>query len=105
HLAPTEGRAGRRELLAGGAIVLLGMERAVLAHRVLEEEIEHRPGGVSHLAVAVRDRRCARLAVLADRRLGLPEEGRAIGGLDRLQFRGKGMRLPVEEVAASPHAV
>ena len=49
QLPPAEGRPRRGELLADRAIVLFGVQRAVFAHGVLQQQIEDRSRGVPQL--------------------------------------------------------
>ena len=52
ELPPAEGRAGGGELLGDGPVVLLGVQGAVLADRVLQQQVEDRTGFQPELAVA-----------------------------------------------------
>ena len=63
---PAEGRARRGEFLPDRVGILLGMERAVLAHGRLQHQGEHRRGVMAQGAVAVHERGCDLLLVGPD---------------------------------------
>src|SRR5262249_3914918 len=55
ELAPAEGGSGGGELLGDSSVVLLGVQGAVLADGVAEQEAEDGPGGLVQRADAVDD--------------------------------------------------
>src|SRR5688572_23478061 len=67
ELAPPERRARGGEFLAARAVVLLGVEGAVLAGGVAEHQVQHAAGVVAELAVLVDDRAGAGLEIAANR--------------------------------------
>ena len=71
QVSPAEGRPRGREFLGHRSIVLLGVQRAVLADREIQQQVEHRPGGVAKFAIAMNQSAGAGLIVAADRRIGL----------------------------------
>ena len=66
-----------------GAVVLLGVQGAVLADGVAEQQVEHGPGGAAQLAVTVNQGTGAGLVVGLDGGLRLREQG---VGLDAATF-------------------
>ena len=93
QLSPAEGRAGRGELLGHGAVVLLGVQGAVLADGVAEQQVEDGPGRAAELAVAVDQGAGAGLVVRLDRGLGLGEQGVGLDVADLLAVLGERVRL------------
>jgi len=73
-LPPAERGADRSEFLAHGAVVYLGMECAILADGVFEQQVEHRASGLIERSIAVYESARAGLIVGLDRGLGLVEQ-------------------------------
>src|SRR5687768_8135270 len=76
ELAPAEGLAGALEFLGDGAVVFFGVEGAVFAYGVLQQQVEDGAGGVLELAVAVGDGGGPGLEVALDGGFELLEERR-----------------------------
>src|SRR6266702_7229008 len=66
-----ESGAGGGEFFGDGAVIFFGVQRAILAHGVAQEQIEHRTRGMAEFAVAVHDGCGAGREVLADGIVGL----------------------------------
>ena len=96
ELAPAEGRPSRGELLGHGAVVLLGMQGAVLADGVAKQQVEDRTGRAVEHAVAVDQGTGAGLVVRLDGGLGLGEQVVGLDGADLLVVLGERIRLRVE---------
>src|SRR5262249_18766581 len=90
QLSPAKRGARLRELLRDCPVVLLGVQPPVLADRVAQEEVEHRPRGVAQLAIALDQGAGAKLVVLADRPVQVPEQDRGLRGLHALEVLGQG---------------
>ena len=88
QLSPAEGSPRHRELLGHGAVVLLGVQRPVLADAVAQQQVENRPLRQLQLAVAVDQRRRPRLVLGLDGGLDLLEQRVAVLGRDLLQLLG-----------------
>ena len=95
-MPPAEGRAGGGELLGDGAVVLLGVQGAVLADGVAEQQVEHRPGRAAELAVAIDEGAGAGLVVGLDGGLGLGEQRVGRDVADLLAVLGQGVGLGVQ---------
>src|SRR5262249_25416809 len=101
QLSPAERGTRLGEFLADRAIVLLGVQPAVLADRVAQEQVEHRSRGVAQRAVALDQGAGAELVILADCPVQVPEQGSGLRGLHALQVLGQGEGAPlVAPVAA-----
>src|SRR6266571_7448830 len=102
---PAEGGPGGGEFFGDGAVILFGVQRAVLAHGVAQEQIEHRTRGMAELTVPMHDGRGAGLEVLADGIVGFAQERVRVGGFDLLDVELDRERVPVQKIAAARRAV
>ena len=105
QLTPAEGGARGGEFFGHGAVVFLGVERAVFAHGVAQQQVEHRTRGVAEFAVAAHDGRGVGLEVLADGFIGFAQERVGLGGFDLVEMPLHRQRRPVQEIAAARGAV
>ena len=70
------------EFLGDGSIILFGVERAIFADGVAQQEIENGTRVVAQFAVTMHDRGSVSLEILADRVVGFAEQRRGLGGFD-----------------------
>ena len=77
-----------------GAVVLLGVQRAVFADGVAQQQVEHRPRRLTQLAVAMDDGAGAGLQVAADRVLGLAQQRVGLGRFDLLADAARAAAAP-----------
>ena len=104
-VAPAKRGAGRSELFAHGAVEFLGVERAVFADRVAEQEIEERAWRVAEFAVAMDNAADSALEVRANRLVGLAQECLGIRALDFVDMARHGQRLPIREITTALGAI
>src|SRR5262249_32081005 len=79
ELPPAEGRTRPAEFLADGVVILFGVQRAILADGVFQQQREHRLGIVAERAVAVHQRRGDLLLVRPDRGFRLGQQPLGVG--------------------------
>ena len=105
QLSPAKRRARRGEFFGRGAVLFLGMERAVFAHGVAQEQVEHGTRSVAEFAVTTHDGCGVGLEVLADRIIGFAQERVGLGGFDFIEVPFDRERRPIQEIAAARRAV
>ena len=85
-MPPAERGTAGRELLGDRAVVLLGVQGAVLADGKVQQQVKDRARGVPKFAVAMDQRTGTGLVVLLDRVFGLTEQPRGIIRCDLLRL-------------------
>ena len=105
QLPPAERLAGRGKLLGHRAVILFGVQGAVFADGVAQQQFEDRPGRTIQLAVAMDQGAGPDLIVAADRRFRFGQQMRPGHLADLLQVIRMRPGLPVQEIAAPVHPV
>jgi len=70
------------KFFGNGSIILFGVERAILADSIAQQEIENGTRAVAQFAVTMHDRGSVTLEILADRVVGFAEQSRRLGAFD-----------------------
>src|SRR5205085_8848723 len=105
YMRPAELGLAPRELLGNGAVVLFGMESAVFAGGIAQQNVQKRPGVGIQLSVATGDRAGVELVLLPDSGVHLRQKGAPVRGFHLLQLLGERIRYIVHAARLSGRMV